>query len=60
MLSSELKFPHIETNEDGKQHQHPGYIEVKCSKCGKYFIVVKNSNVTLCGDSRCEELLKKD
>ncbi len=58
MIPENLKVPHIETNEDGKQSEYPGYIEIKCQRCGKYFIVAKNASVSFCGDPKCGKELK--
>lgn len=45
-----LERSHLETNEDGRTLQHPGYITRECMKCGKPFICAVTSVVQVCGD----------
>ena len=53
MIDGNLRARHVEVNEDGEQSLHPGYTEVKCQRCGKYFMVAVTSSANFCGDPRC-------
>lgn len=55
MIPENLKIPHAEINEDGRRSQHPGYIEIRCPKCGKDFVIAASVNVTFCGRPKCRE-----
>ena len=53
MMPGNLRGPHYEVNEDGRQYTHPGYIEMRCQKCGNYFIVAIGAISTCCGNKNC-------
>lgn len=53
MIPENLKIPHIETNDDGHQFHHPGYCEIKCLKCGKFFIIANTTIGAIHGDPKC-------
>ena len=51
VIEKTLFYPHIETNEDGKQIQHEGYTQKMCVVCHHPFLVAKTQarNFDECG-----------
>ena len=45
---------HVEMNEDHKQSQHSGYVQKRCVKCGRMFLVARASETWFdtCGDEK--------
>jgi len=47
---------HLEVNEDGAAHRHPGYVMRKCPKCGRESPIAKDGReYSTCGRPECEK-----